>query len=156
MAEALQDLFTDCPEVDLSSFSSGLVGAIGNTPLISIDSLSSLTGCRILAKAEFCNPGGSIKDRAALRIVAEAEALGKLVPRSKLSAGEQPYTLVEGTGGNTGIGLAMLAASRGYACHVFAPANCSAEKVAAAERLGAKVFFFFQDTCTRTNTQLFV
>ena len=78
---------------------------VGNTPLIRLDSLSRLTGCNIFGKAEFLNPGGSVKDRAAKGIIADAEARGLLKPGG---------TIVEGTAGNTGIGFATLAADRGY------------------------------------------
>ena len=76
--------------------------AVGNTPLFRIESLSRLTGCEILGKAEFMNPGGSIKDRAAKGMIRDAEAEGKLKPGA---------TIVEGTAGNTGIGLGLLGAS---------------------------------------------
>lgn len=90
----------------------GFVGAVGNTPLIRINSLSNETGCEILGKAEFMNPGGSVKDRAALGLVEWAEKLGKVKPGG---------TIVEGTAGNTGIGLAHVAASKGYKCVIYMP-----------------------------------
>jgi cysteine synthase A len=82
-----------------------IVDAVGNTPLLEIESLSKATGCRILAKAEYMNPGGSIKDRAALWLIRGAEKSGDLKPGG---------TICEGTGGNTGIGLAMIANALGY------------------------------------------
>jgi cysteine synthase A len=139
MAAALDKLFEGSPDVsEHPIFKHGILASIGNTPLLDIPSLSLATGCRIFGKAEFLNPGGSVKDRAALRIIAEAEAQGKLIPARDSKSGE-PFTVVEGTGGNTGIGLALVAAARGYKCHVFAPENCSQEKVAAAKLLGAGV-----------------
>ena len=77
----------------------GLVGMMGNTPLIRLNKMSEDTGCEILAKAEFCNGGGSVKDRAALFLIQEAAKSGKLLPGG---------TVVEGTAGNTGIGLAHM------------------------------------------------
>lgn len=117
----------------------GVLGAIGNTPLIELRSLSAATGCRILAKAEFMNPGGSVKDRAALNIVARLEADGALTPRHRLGPNERKGTLVEGTGGNTGVGLAIVAAARGYDAIFCMPENVSSEKVQLARTLGATV-----------------
>lgn len=105
-------------------------GLVGNTPLVEVTSLSKLTGCRILAKCEFLNPGGSIKDRAAKGIIETAERSGQL------SAGG---TIVEGTAGNTGIGLATLAAERGYRVIVSMPDNQSQEKYAMLEAIGAEI-----------------
>lgn len=90
----------------------GFVGAVGNTPLIRLNRLSEETGCNILAKAEFMSPGGSIKDRAALFLVEDAEAKGLLKPGG---------TVVEGTAGNTGIGLAHVCRSKGYNCVIYMP-----------------------------------
>jgi hypothetical protein len=90
----------------------GFVGAVGNTPLIRLAKLSDETGCNILAKAEFMSPGGSIKDRAALFLVKDAEAKGTLKPGG---------TVVEGTAGNTGIGLAHVCRSKGYRCVIYMP-----------------------------------
>jgi len=104
--------------------------AVGNTPLIRIQSLSDMTGCEIYGKAEFLNPGGSIKDRAAKGIIREAEENGKLQPGG---------TIVEGTAGNTGIGLATLAAERGYKVIITMPESLSAEKFQMLESLGADV-----------------
>src|SRR5262245_66379431 len=87
------------------SIRNGLVDAIGNTPLIRLNYFSELTGCEILGKAEFLNPGGSVKDRAARAIIDDAERSGRLLPGG---------TVVEGTAGNTGIGLAHLCNVRGY------------------------------------------
>ena len=108
----------------------GLTGSIGNTPLIKIESLSAKTGCTILGKAEFMNPGGSVKDRAALWMINAAEKSGALQPGG---------TVVEGTAGNTGIGLAHVCNSRGYACVIYMPDNQSKEKVDLLRTLGAEV-----------------
>jgi len=97
----------------------GFVESIGNTPLIRLEQASEATGCEILGKAEFLNPGGSVKDRAALAIVLEAERAGKLRPGG---------TIVEGTAGNTGIGLALVANARGYRTVIVIPDTQSQEK----------------------------
>jgi cysteine synthase len=108
----------------------GFVGAVGNTPLIRINSLSEETGCEILAKAEFLNPGGSVKDRAALYIIEQAEAQGLLKPGG---------TVVEGTAGNTGIGLAHICNAKGYKCLIVIPDTQSQEKIDLMRTLGAEV-----------------
>jgi cysteine synthase A len=104
--------------------------SVGNTPLIRIRSLSEMTGCEIYGKAEFLNPGGSIKDRAAKGIIERAEREGALKPGG---------TIVEGTAGNTGIGLATLAAERGYRVVISMPDNQAREKYQMLEALGAEV-----------------
>ena len=109
---------------------SGFVGAVGNTPLIRLNALSELTGCEILGKAEFMNPGGSVKDRAALGILLEAEEQGLLQPGG---------TVVEGTAGNTGIGLTHLCNARGYKALIVIPETQSAEKIGLLRSLGAEV-----------------
>jgi cysteine synthase len=108
----------------------GFIGAVGNTPLIRINSLSEATGCEILGKAEFLNPGGSVKDRAALYMVEQAEAAGLLKPGG---------TVVEGTAGNTGIGLAHICNAKGYKCLIFIPDTQSQEKIDLLRTLGAEV-----------------
>ncbi|MBC8021687.1 MAG: cysteine synthase A [Burkholderiales bacterium] len=108
----------------------GFVGAVGNTPLIRLARLSRETGCEILGKAEFLNPGGSVKDRAALFIIRAAEESGELKPGG---------TVVEGTAGNTGIGLAHICAARGYRCVIVIPDNQSEEKMELLRILGAEV-----------------
>jgi cysteine synthase len=108
----------------------GFVDAIGNTPLIRLNSFSDATGCEILGKAEFLNPGGSVKDRAALYIIEAAERDGTLKPGG---------TVVEGTAGNTGIGLAHICNSKGYKCLIIIPDTQSAEKIEALRTLGAEV-----------------
>ena len=97
----------------------GFLGSIGNTPLIRLERASRETGCEILGKAEFLNPGGSVKDRAALAIVEDAEASGALKPGG---------TIVEGTAGNTGIGLALVGNARGYKTVIVIPDTQSQEK----------------------------
>jgi cysteine synthase len=108
----------------------GFVGTVGNTPLIRLHSFSEETGCEILGKAEFLNPGGSVKDRAALYIIKEAEEKGLLKPGG---------TVVEGTAGNTGIGLAHICNARGYKCLIIIPDTQSQEKMDALRTLGAEV-----------------
>jgi cysteine synthase len=97
----------------------GFIGTIGNTPLIKLRRASEATGCTILGKAEFLNPGGSVKDRAALYIVKDAEERGALRPGG---------VIVEGTAGNTGIGLALVANARGYRTVIVMPETQSQEK----------------------------
>jgi cysteine synthase A len=106
------------------------VDAVGATPLIRLRRVSQETGCDIYGKAEFMNPGGSIKDRAARAIVLDAEQRGLLHPGG---------TVVEGTAGNTGIGLAHVCNARGYRCVIVMPDNQSPEKYALIEALGAEV-----------------
>jgi cysteine synthase len=108
----------------------GFADAIGNTPLIRLDRFSEETGCEILGKAEFMNPGGSVKDRAARAIIEDAERSGRLKPGG---------TVVEGTAGNTGIGLAHVCNARGYRCVIVMPDNQSNEKYQMIETLGAEV-----------------
>lgn len=108
----------------------GFVGTIGNTPLIRLNSFSEETGCEILGKAEFLNPGGSVKDRAALYIIKDAEEKGLLKPGG---------TVVEGTAGNTGIGLAHICNARGYKSLIIIPNTQSQEKMEALRTLGAEV-----------------
>jgi len=103
---------------------------IGNTPLLRLNRISDETGCEILGKAEFLNPGQSVKDRPALRIVRDAEAEGRLKPGG---------TIVEGTAGNTGIGLAMVGAALGYKVVIVMPRTQSKEKKDAVRNLGAKL-----------------
>ena len=105
-------------------------GSVGNTPLIRLSRLSEETGCEILGKAEFLNPGGSVKDRAALWIIREHEKSGALKPGG---------TVVEGTAGNTGIGLVHICNARGYSSIIYMPDNQSPEKVELLRTLGAEV-----------------
>lgn len=108
----------------------GFVGTVGNTPLIRLNSFSDATGCEILGKAEFLNPGGSVKDRAALYIIEDAERRGLLQPGG---------TVVEGTAGNTGIGLAHICNAKGYKCLIVIPDTQSQEKIDLLRALGAEV-----------------
>ena len=108
----------------------GFVGTVGNTPLIRLNSFSKETGCEILGKAEFLNPGGSVKDRAALYIIEDAEKKGLLKPGG---------TVVEGTAGNTGIGLAHICNAKGYKCLIIIPDTQSQEKIDTLRTLGAEV-----------------
>ena len=109
---------------------SNLAAAIGNTPLIRLNKLSDLTGCEILGKAEFMNPGQSVKDRAALYIIRDAVARGLLGPGG---------TIVEGTAGNTGIGLALVGASMGYRTVIVMPETQSQEKKDMIRLAGAEL-----------------
>ena len=101
----------------------GVENHVGNTPLIRLRRLSELTGCEILGKAEFMNPGGSVKDRAALGIITDAEAKGLLKPGA---------TIIEGTAGNTGIGLAVIGHAKGYQTVIVIPETQSPEKITLA------------------------
>ncbi|MBV6493784.1 MAG: Cysteine synthase [Turneriella sp.] len=119
--------------------------AVGNTPLIELFSLSALTGCRILGKAEFMNPGGSVKDRAALYMINDAEKKGLL---------KKGGVIVEGTAGNTGIGLTLVGNERGYKTVIVMPSNQSQEKIDFLRAIGADVRLsllknsaFTTDTC---------
>src|SRR6187399_268361 len=114
----------------MSATYAGIDGHVGNTPLIRLRRLSELTGCEILAKAEFMNPGGSVKDRAAYGIITDAEKAGRLKPGA---------TIVEGTAGNTGIGLVVIGRARGYRTMIVIPNNQSPEKMQLLRTLGAEV-----------------
>ncbi|PLR21066.1 cysteine synthase A [Caulobacter zeae] len=107
-----------------------VLDAIGDTPLIRLNRASEATGCEILGKAEFMNPGQSVKDRAALSIIRDAEAKGLLRPGGRV---------VEGTAGNTGIGLAMVASALGYKTTIVIPRTQSQEKKDAIRLLGAEL-----------------
>ena len=111
-------------------FASDLAAAIGNTPLIKLRRASEETGCTILGKAEFMNPGQSVKDRAALSIIQEAVASGALRPGG---------TIVEGTAGNTGIGLALVGASMGFKTVIVIPETQSQEKKDMLRLAGAEL-----------------
>src|ERR687895_1599081 len=103
----------------MSGIRDGFIGSVGNTPLIRLRGPSELTGCEILGKAEFLNPGGSVKDRAALYMILDAEKRGLLGPGD---------VVVEGTAGNTGIGLALVGNARGYKTVIVIPETQSVEK----------------------------
>ena len=108
----------------------GVEGHVGRTPLIRLRRLSELTGCEILGKAEFMNPGGSVKDRAALGIITDAETTGRL---------RRGDVIVEGTAGNTGIGLTVIGSAKGYRTMIVIPETQSQEKIALLRTLGAEV-----------------
>ena len=108
----------------------GFVGSIGNTPLIRLRAPSEATGCEVLGKAEFLNPGGSVKDRAALYMILDAEKRGLLRPGG---------TIVEGTAGNTGIGLALVGNARGYKTLIVIPSTQSQEKKDMLRLCGAEL-----------------
>jgi cysteine synthase len=108
----------------------GIVDAIGNTPLIKLKRASEATGCTILGKAEFMNPGQSVKDRPARQMIIEAEKRGELKPGG---------LVVEATAGNTGIGLAVVAAARGYRCLIVIPETQSQEKKDTLRLCGAEL-----------------
>ena len=110
--------------------SDGIVGAIGNTPLIALKRASEATGCTILGKAEFMNPGQSVKDRAARQIILEAEKRGEIRPGG---------LVVESTAGNTGIGLALVANARGYRTLIVIPETQSQEKKDMLRLCGAEL-----------------
>jgi len=109
---------------------SGALAGIGNTPLIKLKGPSEQTGCNIYGKAEYANPGGSVKDRPALNIIEAAEREGRLSPGG---------LVVEGTAGNTGIGIAVVANAKGYRSLIVMPDNQSAEKMATLRALGAEL-----------------
>jgi cysteine synthase A len=109
---------------------SSIIDLIGNTPLLRLNAASAATGCTILGKCEFLNPGQSVKDRAALGIVRDAERRGALTPGG---------LIVEGTAGNTGIGLALVANALGYRCVIVMPRTQSQEKKDAVKLYGAEL-----------------
>ncbi len=106
------------------------IASIGNTPLIKLEKASELTGCTILGKAEYANPGGSVKDRPALNIIEEAEKAGKL---------EAGGLVVEGTAGNTGIGLTVVANAKGYRTLIVMPDTQTQEKIDTLRIMGAEL-----------------
>lgn len=108
----------------------GIEYYVGGTPLVRLRELSEMTGCEILAKAEFMNPGGSVKDRTAYSIITEAEAAGELKPGD---------TIIEGTAGNTGIGLTVVGQAKGYRTVIVIADNQSSEKIQLLQTLGARV-----------------
>ena len=107
-----------------------ILTAIGNTPLIKLRGPSEITGCNILGKAEFLNPGGSIKDRAALAIISDAEKKGIISKNG---------TIVEGTAGNTGIGLTLIGNAKGYKTIIIMPETQTKEKIDTLVSMGAHV-----------------
>jgi cysteine synthase len=112
-----------------------VIEAIGRTPLIELKRVARGLPNRVFVKCEHLNPGGSVKDRTARAIILDAEARGLLIPER-----DPPMTIVEGTAGNTGVGLALVAASRGYRCVVVIPEKVAADKRVALRQLGAIVY----------------
>ena len=124
----------DCPrEVPVCLTASGVLDSIGNTPLVRMQHASEDTGCDIYAKAEYLNPGGSIKDRIARAIIQGAESRGVLQPDS---------TILEVTSGNTGIGLSMVGALKGYRVVIMMPRSVSLERRRMIESFGAELHLF--------------
>jgi cysteine synthase A len=121
---------SDASSSSFGSVTNGFCETIGRTPLIRLAALSEATGCEIFGKAEFLNPGGSVKDRAALGIILDGERRGLLTPGA---------TIVEGTAGNTGIGLALVGNARGYRTIIVLPENMSQEKIDSLRAMGAEL-----------------
>lgn len=120
----------------------GMEYFIGNTPLIRLRRLSELTGCEILGKAEFMNPGGSVKDRAALGIITGAERKGLL---------KKGDTIIDGSAGNTGIGLTLIGHAKGYRSVIVIPSNQSTEKISLLRAIGAEVIITPEVPSTNPN-----
>ncbi|SZE99893.1 unnamed protein product [Blumeria hordei] len=120
-----------CAVARAQGIAGGFTGAIGNTPLLRLNHISEATGCEVLGKAEFMNPGGSVKDRAALYLVRAAEEKGYL------KAGG---SVIEGTAGNTGIGLAHVCRAKAYRLIIYMPDTQSQGKVDLLRLLGAEVY----------------
>ena len=108
-----------------------ILEVIGKTPIVRLNQIGKAYPCEFYAKCEFLNPGGSVKDRTALEMIEEAEAAGKIKPG---------FTLIEPTSGNTGIGIAMVAAAKGYKVLITMPEKMSREKQLILEALGAKIY----------------
>lgn len=125
-----QNISFEAPFVPLVS-ETGLPGAIGNTPLLKLTKISQRLNRNIYAKAEYMNPGGSIKDRAALYVIKDAESKGLIQPGG---------TIIEGTAGNTGIGLAHVARARGYDVIIYMPNTQAQSKIDTLRLLGCKVY----------------
>jgi len=131
MADAKSGQVVKCPrEIPVCLSPSGILDSIGNTPLVQLRDASEATGCRILAKAEYLNPGGSIKDRIAKFIIEAAESRGALRPES---------TILEVTSGNTGIGLSMVGAIKGYRVVIMMPKTVSEERRHMIRSFGAEL-----------------
>lgn len=112
-----------------------VIEAIGNTPMIELKHVAKGLPNRVFVKCEHLNPGGSVKDRTARALILDAEKRGVLVPHS-----DPPMTIIEGTAGNTGVGLALLAGSRGYRCICVIPERVAIDKRVQLRQLGAEVF----------------
>jgi cysteine synthase A len=130
--KARQTQSTVLGRTETSEIVNGVIGLIGNTPLVRLESISKTTGCDVLAKAEFLNPGGSSKDRVALNIINKAELKGLIRPH----AGN---TIFEGTVGSTGISIAVIARAKGYRAYIVMPDDQAREKYQLLERLSATV-----------------
>ena len=131
MSAQIKSNLVDCPrQTPTCLVTSDVLDSIGNTPLIRLRKVSDETGCEIYAKAEFLNPGGSIKDRIARHIVREAEKRGELKPGS---------VIMEVTSGNTGIALSMVGAMRGYKVVIILPKTVSTERRQMIEAFGAEL-----------------
>ncbi|KAG5720481.1 Cysteine synthase 2 [Termitomyces sp. T112] len=131
--QKIAEKFTPRPiELRIDEVVSGVTGLIGNTPLVRINSLSDALGVEILGKAEFLNPGGSVKDRVALRMINDAERLGLL----RRHTGSRIF---EGTVGSTGISIATIARAKGYDATIIMPDDVAKEKISALRALGATV-----------------
>ena len=117
-------------EVSYLAVADGITDLVGGTPVLRLNRLVPAGSAGIFAKLEYLNPGGSVKDRAAIGIIRRAEQEGKLAPGA---------TIVEATAGNTGIGLALIGVNRGYKVKLFVPENFSQEKVIIMRALGAEV-----------------
>nr|MBA2539595.1 pyridoxal-phosphate dependent enzyme [Deltaproteobacteria bacterium] len=107
-----------------------ILDAVGHTPMVRLHSVTKGIDCEVLAKCEFMNPGGSVKDRIGVRMLLDAEKSGRIKPGD---------TLIEPTSGNTGIGIAMAAAARGYRVIITLPEKMSQEKQVVLEALGAEI-----------------
>ena len=126
-----QHHYVDCPRrTPTCLVTSDVLDSIGHTPLIQLEKMSEQSGCKIVAKAEFLNPGGSVKDRIARHMILEAERRGELKPDS---------IIVEVTSGNTGISLAMVGAMRGYKVRILMPRTVSRERRQMIQSYGAEV-----------------
>src|SRR5438309_9615975 len=123
-------------QIERSTFvAMDVIEAIGNTPLIELKRVARGLPNRVFVKCEHLNPGGSVKDRTARAIILDAVARGLLVPNR-----EPAMTIIEGTAGNTGVGLALLAGSRGYRCICVIPERVAVDKRVQLRQLGADVF----------------
>src|SRR5882672_1626790 len=108
-----------------------ILDAVGNTPVVRLNHIGSELACELYGKCEFLNPGGSVKDRIAVKMIEEAEKSGRIKPGD---------TLIEATSGNTGIGFAMAGAAKGYHIIITMPEKMSREKEVVLEALGAKIY----------------
>ena len=128
-----------------TSIREGFIGTVGNTPLIRLRRVSEETGCEILGKAEFLNPGGSVKDRAALRMIETALSDGRFGPGR---------TLVDSTSGNTGVALAMVGAAKGYRVRILMSQGASHERRHLIRQLGAELVLFSSEGRYQTGIEM--